>query len=192
MIRIFTLLLCILSVAQAQVNIDLKHEASADFPYGTVHPDYEEYLKDFAPMIGRCECKSVNRNAEGNFTDTIDMIWQFKYIMNGSAIQDETWKADGRHSGSIRQFQPDSSQWVVTYFSQPGVTYTPGVWIGGKDGDDIVLKMDQTAPNGTEGISRLTFSNISASGYDWIAEWTSLDESFVHPIWKIYCKKQKE
>ncbi len=170
----------------------MENEPSNAYPFGKVHPDYEELLQDFAPLIGKCNCKSVNRNAEGNFVDTVDMIWQFKYIMNGTAIQDETWKADGKHSGSIRQFQPDSSKWVVTYFSQVGVTFSPGVWIGEKIGENIVLIKDQVAPNGTPGNSRLTFSNISDEGFDWVGEWTSKDESFVHPFWKIFCKKQTQ
>lgn len=188
----FVLLMALTVFVQAQSTIDLSYEVSLQLPYGAVHPEAKDDLADFAPMIGRCNCKSVNRNADRTWGDTVDMIWQFKYIMNGRAIQDETWKADGKHSGSIRQFQPDSAQWVVTYFSASSVGYKPGVWIGGKIGEDIVLKMEQKAPNGLDGFSRLTFSDISEQGYNWIGEWVSVDGSFVYPFWKIFCVKQQE
>ncbi|MEZ5023602.1 MAG: hypothetical protein R2728_10165 [Chitinophagales bacterium] len=188
----FVLTLGISTTLIAQKSIDLKYEVSTELPFGAVNPEAKEYLSDFAPMIGQCDCKSINRKPDGNWGDTVNMIWKFKYIMNGHAIQDETWKADGKHSGSIRQFQPDSAQWVVTYFSQSGVTFSPGVWIGGKDGQEIVLKKEQKSPNGMEGFSKLTFSDISTSGYNWIGAWISLDESIVYPFWKIHCYKQKK
>lgn len=173
-------------------DIDLSNEPGEALPFGEVHRDYTEQLSDFAPMIGICDCRSVNRGPDGNWQDTVAMIWKFKYIMNGTAIQDETWKADGRSSGSIRQFIADSAQWAVTYFSAAAPAASPGVWMGGKQGDDVVLYMDQKAPNGMEGRSRLTFYNIGEYGYDWIGEWTSLDESFVYPFWSISCTKRDD
>ena len=114
-------------------------------------------------MIGKSECKSLQRNQDGSWKDTVDMLWQFKYIMNGTAVQDEVWRGSEWTAGSISQFQPDSAQWVVSYFSYPSVAYRPGVWHGGKDGDKIVLLQAQKAPNGMDGYSRLTFYDISAA-----------------------------
>ena len=110
--------------------------------------------------------------------------------MNGHAVQDEVWRENGLYAGSIRQFQADSVQWVVTYFSYPGVSTKPGTWIGQKEGDKIVLKMPQKAPNGMEGFSRLSFYDMSDSGFRWLGEWVSQDGSFTYPFWKIKCKKK--
>ena len=92
--------------------------------------------------------------------------------------------------GASRQFQPDSGKWVVTYFSSPGVSTSPGTWLGKKKGEDIVLTMAQKAPNGMDGFSRLTFHSISPKGYGWKGEWVSQDESIVYPFWIIGCNKR--
>jgi hypothetical protein len=168
---------------------DRSYEPSAAHPFGSPHPDYADQLTDFAPMIGECSCKSVNRQPDGTWIDTISMTWRFKYTLNGTAIMDESWKADGVQSGSMRQYIADSSAWAVTYFSSKNPAATPGVWMGGKDGENVVLYMDQKAPNGMEGVSRLTFYNIDDNGYDWIGEWVSSDGQFVYPFWKIFCSR---
>lgn len=189
---IAVLALTTIQLSAQKTDLQLDYEVSDELPFGAVHPDYADQLADFAPLIGRCDCKSVNRNPDGSWQDTVDMIWQYKYIMNGTAIQDETWKADGGHSGSIRQFIADSSAWAVTYFSSQSPAARPGTWMGGKVGDDIVLFMDQKAPNGMEGDSKLTFSNISESGFDWSGQWTDKTRQFNWPFWKIHCRKQEQ
>ncbi len=169
-----------------------QYEVSKKHPYGQPAPEFRETLKDFAPMIGMCECKSVNRNPDGTWQDTVDMLWSFKYILNGTAIQDDTWKANGQYATSIRQFNTDSLKWVVTYFSSSNKAWTPGTWIGDKQGEDIVLYMDQKAPNGMEGKSRLTFYDITKEGYKWKGEWIDKAETIVYPFWTIDCRKRLE
>ncbi|KAA3621765.1 MAG: hypothetical protein DWQ02_27160 [Bacteroidetes bacterium] len=169
-----------------------QYEASEKHPYGQPSPEFKESLKDFAPMIGMCECKSVNRNPDGTWQDTVDMLWSFKYILNGTAIQDDTWKANGQYATSMRQFNTDSLKWVVTYFSSSNKAWTPGTWIGDKQGEDIILYMDQQAPNGMEGKSRLTFYDISNEGYKWKGEWIDKAETIVYPFWTIDCRKRQE
>ncbi len=170
----------------------MEYEPSKDFPYGRVHPEAPEQLKDFAPLIGLCDCKSETRNQDKSWAKPVDMTWKFKYIMNGKAVQDETLKADGRHSGSIRQYSQDSARWYVHYYSSVGITAQLSAWEGNKKGDDIVLYREQKAPNGMDGYYRLTFSNISDNGFNWIGEWVTRDETFSYPTWKIACIKRKE
>ncbi len=119
------------------------------------------------------------------------MTWEWKYIMNGTAIQDETLKEDGSHSGSIRQFIADSSKWYVHWYSSKTPSTTLPTWEDTKkENGNIVLYRDQTALNGMEGFYRLTFYDISDEGYKWIGEWTDKTEKVVFPTWKIDCKKQ--
>lgn len=142
-------------------------------------------------MIGTSYCNSLRRNPDRSWADTTTMIWAFKYILNGTAIQDETW-SDGVYATSIRQFHADSNVWVVSYNSYPGISIKGLVWIGRKEGKEIILNQPQNAPNGMEGISRLTFTNISDNGFDWKGEWVNEEQGIVYLFWKIWCRKIDE
>jgi hypothetical protein len=168
------------------------YEPSLEHPYGQSHPDAPEQIKDFAPLIGLCDCQSATRNPDGSWNDPIPMQWTFKYIMNGTAIQDETLKSDGAHSGSIRQFIPDSSRWYVHYYSNGRPQLTLPTWHGKREDGKIMLYREQKAPNGMDGFYRLTFSDISEAGYKWVGEWTDTTEQIVYPTWKIDCVKRRD
>ncbi|WP_299339412.1 hypothetical protein [uncultured Psychroserpens sp.] len=167
------------------------YEPSEKFPFGQPHPDAPEQIKDFDPLIGSCNCKSTTRKQDGSWNDTEDMIWRWKYIMNGTAVQDETLKADGAHTGSIRQYIADSSRWYVHFFSTKSPTASLPTWEGNKTEDNkIVLYRESKAPNGMDGYYRLTFYDISKSGYKWIGEWVDTTEKIVFPTWKIECTRE--
>jgi len=166
-------------------------EPSATHPYGLPNPSAPQELLNFAPMIGECDCKSQTRNPDQSWAEPVDMLWRFKYIMNGMGIQDETLKLDGKHSGSIRQFITDSTRWYVHYYSSGSPSTILPSWEGNKTEDGkIVLYRKQKAPNGMDGSYRLTFYDMSKEGYKWIGEWVNPDESIVFPTWKIDCTKR--
>lgn len=182
------LALCIplLSISQYQ------YEVSSENPYGLPNPKAPKELLDYAPLIGECNCKSESRNPDQTWAEPVDMKWRFKYIMNGMAVQDETVKADGRHSGSIRQFIADSTKWYVHYYSAAAPSLTLSTWKGVKHDDGkMILYKDQKAPNGREGYSRLTFYDINDKGYKWIGEWVDKTETVSFPFWKIDCTNGK-
>ncbi len=166
------------------------NEVSESNPFGKPHPDAPEQIKDFEPMIGKCNCKSTKRNQDGTWAETTDMIWTFKYIMNGKGVQDETLLPDGSHAGSIRQFIADSSKWYVHYYSSNFPTTTLPAWEGEKKEDKIILYRDQKAPNGMEGFYKITFYEMSKNGYKWIGQWVDKTEKIVYPTWKIECTKE--
>lgn len=186
LILLFTL---ITSAVPAQEYL---HEPAPDHPYGKSNVHLPEENKDWNDLIGTCDCKSVSRNPDGSWQDTIIMTWIWKYIMDGKAVQDISFKSDGAHSTSIRQFIPDSSSWYVTFFSSAAPSSSPGTWKGGKKGNDIILFKSQQAPNGMEGFYRISFTNISKSGFDWLGEWVDKAQTIQYPTWKIFCKKRKE
>ena len=167
-------------------------EPSYKYPFGAPHPDMPAAFLDYAPMIGECDCKSVTRIDQNTWGDTVAMTWRFKYIMNGMAIQDETLKADGAHSGSIRQYVADSAKWFVHYYNSSKPSSTLGTWEGNMNEEgNMVLYREQAAPNGTEGFYKIIFSDISNEGFNWLGQWVSKDESFSYPTWKIFCKKRR-
>lgn len=163
---------------------------TAEHPYGQPNPKAPKELRDFEEMIGTCQCKSISRIDQNTWGDTVQMTWTFKYIMNGMAVQDETYKSDGLHSGSIRQFSSDSSRWYVHYYSNSSVAPVLGAWEGNRAGDKIILYREQDAPNGLEGFYKLTFFDITNKGYNWLGEWVDKQESFSYPTWKIFCQKE--
>lgn len=166
------------------------YSASSQYPFGQLNPDAPKELSGFKELIGLCDCKSQSRNQDGTWAEEISMTWTFKYIMNGMGIQDETIKEDGKHSGSIRQFDIKNKHWKVYYYSTTSNPKTLPVWTGNRDLNKIVLYRDQKSPNGMDGFYRLTFSDISNNGYDWIGEWVDKNEKIIYPTWKIACKKR--
>ncbi|PRX53756.1 hypothetical protein [Flagellimonas meridianipacifica] len=168
------------------------YEPSEVNPYGLPNPEAPTQLLDFAPLIGECHCKSETIKPDRTWAEPEDMVWKFKYIMNGTAVQDETLKKDGSHSGSIRQFIPDSTKWYVHYYSTSAPSPTLPTWEGNKKEDGkIVLYREQKAPNGMDGYYRLSFYDIDDKGFKWIGEWVDKTESVVFPTWKIDCSNGK-
>ena len=182
-----TFLFSTILLVQAQYD----YSASKEFPYGKVNPAAPEQLKDYSQLIGSCDCKSTNRKQDGTWNEAVNMKWNWKYILNGMAVQDESLKDDGAHSGSIRQYVADSSRWYVHWYSSKSPSSKFPVWEGNKKDNKIILYKEQKAPNGTDGFYRLTFYDISEIGYKWAGEWVDKTEKIVYPTWKIECIRAK-
>ncbi len=183
---LFAIFIASISVAQ------FEYKPTEENPYGKPNPEAPEQIKEYAPLIGICDCKSESRKADNTWADPVNMTWTFKYIMNGMAIQDETLKEDGAHSGSIRQFNADSSKWYVHYYSTAAAPKTLSTWEGNATDTSIVLYKEQKAPNGMDGFFRLTFYDISENGYKWIGEWVDPMGKISFATWKIACIRRKE
>ena len=177
----------ILSITTCFAQYD--YDVSKTHPFGQPNPEAPEQIKDFEPMIGLCKCKSTTRKQDGKWNPSEDIIWKWKYIMNGTAVQDETLKPDGSHSGSIRQFHKDSSKWYVHWFSAKTPLVKFPVWEGTKKEDKIILYKEHKAIDGTNGYYRLTFYDISDTGYKWVGEWVDTTEKIAYPTWKIECMR---
>ncbi len=174
----------------AQTNTT--YEVSEEHPFGQLNPNAPSQVGDYAPLIGTCDCTSTLRNPDRTWGKSQKMEWTFKYILNGTAVQDESTKEDGSHSGSIRQYVADSSRWYVHWFSNTSPSTSLPTWEGNKKGNDIVLYKEQKAPNGMDGFFRLSFKNISEEGFNWVGEWVDPSETVVFPTWKIDCVKRKK
>jgi hypothetical protein len=167
---------------------DYPYEVSKEFPFGRPNSDAPSQIKDFEPMIGRCDCKSVTRVDQNTWADTVDMVWTFKYIMNGTAVQDEVLRPNGLYAGSLRQYHVDSASWYVHYYSNVVVPTLPA-WGGNREDGKIILYREQKSPNGLDGFYKITFSDFTDTGYNWLGEWVNTDETFHYPTWRIFCKK---
>ncbi|WP_221934377.1 hypothetical protein [Aliiglaciecola sp. M165] len=179
------------SLLYAQPSKLYQYEPSVKHPYGVVNPKAPEQIRDFAALVGNSQCQSTARNPDGTWQQPEAILWRYKYIMNGLAIQDETLKPDGSHSGSIRQYLPDEKKWFVHYYSSSSPTTALPAWSGNKTKDgNIILYREQKAPNGMEGFYRITFFDISDAKFEWKGEWVDKEEKIVYPTWKISCKKK--
>ena len=189
-ISILSVSLLILGISSTHSNAQFEYEVSDELPYGAINPNAPAELADFDPLIGLNECVSELRNPDGSWNEPNTLYWKWKYIMNGQAVQDETFQKGRFSAGSIRQFNPDSSAWFVHYYSSNSPIATLPSWKGGKnDNADIILYREQTAPNGMDGFYKINFLNIQDDSFYWQGEWVNPDESIIYPTWKIDCKK---
>ncbi len=166
------------------------YSVADSLPFGKINPNAPKQLSDYDELIGTCKCKSFIKQQDGTWAEPIDMQWTFKYIMNGMAVQDETLKSDGTHSGSIRQFNQDSLKWYVHYYTTKRATPKLNSWEGGRQGNEIILYTPQKAPNGMEGFYKIRFYEITKKGFKWIGAWTTPKEDFFYENWKISCIKK--
>ncbi len=180
------------SILSAQEKIEMKYTSTKDYPFGKYNPKAPNQLQDYKELIGLSKCLSTSRNPDQTWAKPVKMTWEFKYIMNGMAVQDLTLKEDGRHSGSIRQYDNDSLQWKVHYYSSAVTSSTLQTWKGNRKKNKIVLYKKQNAPNGAKGFSRLTFYEIDTKSFKWIGEWVDEKETIMFPFWKIECTKEND
>ncbi|MFY0604118.1 MAG: hypothetical protein JXQ93_09220 [Flavobacteriaceae bacterium] len=190
-IVIFILMLTIAVSNAFSQETTMKYTPTKKHPFGQYNPKAPKQLLDYKDLIGSSKCESISRNPDQSWAKPVKMIWKWKYILNGHAIQDETLKEDGTHSGSIRQYDKDSLQWNVHYYTTRKASLKLPVWNGNKNKEgNIVLYKKQKAPNGTDGFYRLTFYEISKKGYKWVGEWVDTTEKIVFLTWKISCTKE--
>ena len=163
--------MALLTLAAAALTLvqgvpDFRYEPTPAFPHGRPNPDAPEQLADFAFMIGSFACHDARRLPDGSMQE-FDAIWTAHYFLNGHAIQDQYW-AQGFFTSNIRQFDESAGEWRVHYVSEPG--FTTGVWSGTREGDTITLTRDIPQADGNVIVSRLTFANVSDSGFNWRGE----------------------
>ncbi|MCG8372187.1 MAG: hypothetical protein MI700_01570 [Balneolales bacterium] len=182
--------LYILFMIAVSVPAYAQYESSAENPYGKLNPDAPKEVADFAPLIGVSSCSTVARAQDGTWNEPGEMTWKWQYVLNGQAVQDETFTNNGVHAGSIRQFNADSAAWYVHYYSSGSVPSILPAWKGEKNEDgDIILYREQQAPNGMDGFYKINFTDITDSSFEWLGEWVNPDESIKYPVWKISCTK---
>ena len=151
--KFFAVVLLFSGIAISQISAN--YEPNTENPFGKINPIASKEVADFQPLIGTCDCISTTRNPDKSWAKFQKMIWTFKYIMNGMAVQDESIKEDGSHSGSIREFVADGSKWYVHWYSNTSASTSLPTWEGSKRGDSIVLYKPQKAPNGKKVFSDL-------------------------------------
>ncbi len=180
--------LCARSLAGQGGNApDDRYEPTAEHPYGRPNPDANPALEQFSFIVGRFECTDRRRLSQDEWVEE-SKIWLGRYYLNGHAIRDDTWPATGSTS-NIRVYDPEAKEWVVTYFTSGGAA-TPPMWRGGTQDDVMSLRQPSTSPQGVEGTSRLTFSDVRADGFEWEGAFVvgeGSPQEFVYTFWTSSC-----
>ena len=158
------------------------YDVSEEHPFGQPHPEAADSLSDFAPMIGEWACWSRTPMPEGPFVESI-LKWEFRYILNGRAIQD-IFEAAGIQGLGIRQVNPADGKWNVAYHSM-FPNYSNAMWVGEKLDERIVLNRMITQEDGVEVNMRLSFYGIGEDGFQWIGEFVNGED--VNLFWHINC-----
>ena len=169
-----------------------EYASSKENPFGKYNPKAPKQIQDYKELIGISDCTSISRKPDQTWATPVKMTWEWKYIMNGLGVQDLTLKEDGTHSGSIRQYDKDSLQWNVHYYTSRATVSKLPAWKGNRKGNKIVLYKNHNAPNGAKGYFRLTFFDITDKSFNWVGEWVDLKETIVFPTWKISCIKRED
>ncbi|MDA0193925.1 MAG: DUF4038 domain-containing protein [Bacteroidetes bacterium] len=74
-ISIFLVVLLNCSFVMAQNE----YEPTSINPYGMPNPKAPSEIKDFQPLIGKCDCLSYLADNKGNWLPAVKMTWEFKY-----------------------------------------------------------------------------------------------------------------
>lgn len=169
--------------AQQSTKLPVQNEPSPSHPYGKLNADAPSETAQFSFMIGEFDCDDKIINPQDGKWKERKIVWNSKYFLNGSGIQDSLW-SDPTVASGTRIFDKTKGKWIVNYF-QSSPSYFAGVWEGKKEGDKMIMR----APRG-ENESRLTFHNIKKDGFDWIGE-TVTKNSKANPFWIISCKRRR-
>jgi hypothetical protein len=177
-------------LAKSKYQPDLS-KLQKELMFGKPNPNAPAEITDYKELIGINDCTSQRRKADGTWPEPQKISWTFKYILDGMAVQDETYKPDGAHAGSIREYSKEDKKWYVHFYSTPSkASKQLSTWEGNRTGNEMILLREQKAPNGADGYYKIRFYNISPEGFDWLGAWVSKDESVVFETWKIGCRKR--
>ena len=181
---LLSILLSTLSI-QAQDRSDYsfgKYDPSPENPFGLPNPEAPPEIAQFAFMIGEFATEEHIRNSDGSWRRS-QATWNARYFLNGHGIMDYYWnEEEGFATTNIRIYNAKEKAWYVTFFRGPGNGVVSGQWIGRMEGENMVLWQGDKNQG-----SRLTFSNISQNGYDWIGE--SFKDGQGVPFWKEYATR---
>lgn len=171
---------------KADVDIHTEYEPTLAHPYGRPNPAAPPEARLFDFMIGRNECVQQRFDYKTGEGHTSTSIWTNYFTFNGWGIRDEYYHNLGS-AVTLRLYDPTEKVWRANFFLAQNRFYK-GEWIGGLQGDRIVLEMDDIFEDRLV-ISRLTYFNITPNSFDWQSENIDKENGEIFIDWKISCKK---
>lgn len=187
--KISVVICCLGLVCQASAENIWPYDPSPLYPFGAPNPaQTDPEARIFDPLIGVHTCTHERTDYESRKTTTASGNWVWYYDMNGFGIRDY-YRFNAGAPVSQRIYDPQKKQWHVWYFIGQGFYYA-GEWIGGADGDRLVLEKQNEKMGDRLVLSRLEFSDISDAGFKWrsINVDNETGEEFVD--WEITCRRE--
>lgn len=114
---------------------------------------------------------------------------QIRYILNGCVIEENFSDPAGSFYGkSVSAYNMRQGRWQQTWVDNNG-TYLD--FIGGLEGEQMVLMRQATNPQGQRVLQRMVWYNIAHQSLDWNWE-RSLDEGQTWDVlWKIHYQRRR-
>lgn len=140
----------------------------------------------FNAMIGTHQCVHNRTDYETREVTTSETTWTWEYDMGGYAVRD--WNVPGNPSLNLRLYDPQTRLWHVWYYLA-GDGYYAAEWVGGPEGDRIVLRYYDVDYHERPVDSVLEYYNISEDGFEWQSRDIYKDTGEEFEDWHIKCTK---
>jgi hypothetical protein len=127
-----------------------------------------EEIKQYGQFVGEWDCEVSNLQKDGTWLSS-QALWQFEYILGGTAIQD-FWTNPSTNKDStlnetllgtnIRTFNPKDEKWQCVWLENRGRAIA-GIWQSHQDDNKNILLYDETEN------WLIIFYNITENSFDW-------------------------
>ncbi len=168
------LILLLAALAAASSATDTPHQPAVPADYGQPHPEAPAELRQFAFLVGAWDCSGVVLAEDGVF-EPFRATMVGRYILDGLAIEDVYRQYDSggelQHFGATyRSYDTDGKRWVMKFHDALASTWLDlgPVDLGGVEVSKEKISFQHRLEPG--GLIRVTFSQISATGFAWQAE----------------------
>lgn len=155
--------------------------APVTFNPGTLNPEAPPETAQFGQLVGEWSIRDENRQPDGSWTEGAGADWNWYYVLDGYAVQDD-WIApipnapEGspamQYGTNLRIYNPQAEQWEMAWTSSTGPSVT--TFTATQEGDSLVMRGIYAAgrPN------RITFFDITEDTFEWKLEIQQPDESW--------------
>ncbi len=167
----------------------VQSENTARSPSG-LNPKAPPETAQLAPLVGTWEAERYIRQRDGSWSSPVKAVWQWYYILDGHAIQDDWMLLDDSTGGlqtigtNLRIYNPTKKHWEMTWIdkSARSVLFFNATEVDGR--------LIMNGKNAKEQQVRNTFSNISRERFLWQQEWTMDGGNSWFVVVKIECRRR--
>lgn len=137
------------------------------------HPDAPAQLDAMAPLIGEWAITTETRQQDGSWQESGWAQWNFYFILEGHAIQDD-WLAGDPPIGdppmlqrgtNIRIYDPAEDRWEMAWIANSARSLSTYMATNEPDGS-VVMTSHWGVPN----MRRITFFDMQEDSFEWKLE----------------------